>query len=246
MLYLFCHFISSIKFTWGIISFMKYNKADTEGEGGLKRVVRETSFDGRTQRYHYSTTGQLVLSEGESLVTLWHHDEETELHYNRHRYYDPPQGRYISQEPIVLRGGWNFYVYTLNPIRSIDTLGLAQVCTRPFKGTGGVRTNGMTGLDLGIFHAHIFFDDGTNIGYGGDSGLFSEPKTNDYACNKEKYNDEIMKKAVDIVKIESDNLLFPKGSKQYGNDNYNFIVNNYQDFVSDVLDEYKKIDGAKQ
>lgn len=52
----------------------------------------------------------------------------------------------------------------------------------------------MTGLDLGIFHAHIFFDDGTNIGYGGDSGLFSEPKTNDYTCNKEKYNDEITKK----------------------------------------------------
>ncbi|ECG1191117.1 hypothetical protein FPE49_002856 [Salmonella bongori] len=104
----------------------------------------------------------------------------------------------------------------------------------------------MTGLDLGIFHAHIFFDDGTNIGYGGDSWLFSEPKTNDYTCNKEKYNDEITKKAVDIVKNKPDNLLFPKGSKQYGNDNYGFIVNNRQDFVSKVLGEYEKIEGVKR
>ncbi len=128
----------------------------------------------------------------------------------------------------------------MNPIRFIDPLGLAQICTRPLKGSRGFRTNGKTGFDLGIFHAHIFFDDGTNIGYGGDSGLFSEPKTNDYTCNKEKYNDEIMKKAVEIVKNEPDNLLLPKGSKQYGSDNYGFIVNNCQDFVSDVLDEYKK------
>ncbi|EMX9178552.1 RHS repeat-associated core domain-containing protein [Citrobacter sedlakii] len=124
MLYLFCHFISSIKFTWGIIPFLKYNKADTEGEGGLKRVVRKTSFDGRTQRYHYNTTGQLVLNEDENLVTLWHHDEETELHYNRHRYYDPSQERYITQDPIGLWGGWNHYKYPLDPVEYIDPSGL--------------------------------------------------------------------------------------------------------------------------
>jgi RHS repeat-associated protein len=31
-------------------------------------------------------------------------DEETGLYYNRHRYYDPKQGRYITQDPIGLRG----------------------------------------------------------------------------------------------------------------------------------------------
>ncbi|ELY8066276.1 RHS repeat protein, partial [Salmonella enterica] len=54
------------------------------------------------------------------------YDEETELYYNRHRYYDPLQGRYITQDPIGLRGGWNFYVYTSNPIIEIDPLGLAE------------------------------------------------------------------------------------------------------------------------
>ncbi|MDW3561423.1 hypothetical protein [Enterobacter cloacae] len=55
-----------------------------------------------------------------------------------------------------------------------------------------------------------------------------------------------MKKAVEIVKNEPDNLLFPQGSKQYGNDNYGLIVNNCQDFVSAVLDQYQKIEGANQ
>ena len=32
-------------------------------------------------------------------------DEESGLHYNRHRYYDPHCARYISQDPIGLAGG---------------------------------------------------------------------------------------------------------------------------------------------
>ncbi|MGG7355464.1 RHS repeat-associated core domain-containing protein, partial [Escherichia coli] len=41
------------------------------------------------------------------------YDEESGLYYNRHRYYDPLQGRYITQDPIGLKGGWNFYQYPL-------------------------------------------------------------------------------------------------------------------------------------
>ncbi|EJU7772164.1 RHS repeat protein [Salmonella enterica subsp. salamae serovar 4,12:e,n,x:1,6] len=52
------------------------------------------------------------------------YDEESGLHYNRHRYYDPGQGRYITQDPTGLMGGWNLYTYPLNPITDIDPLGL--------------------------------------------------------------------------------------------------------------------------
>ncbi|VBB11929.1 RHS repeat-associated core domain-containing protein [Burkholderia stabilis] len=38
-------------------------------------------------------------------------DEETGLAYNRHRYYDPHLGRYISVDPIGLVGGVNGYQY---------------------------------------------------------------------------------------------------------------------------------------
>ncbi|ENK6898861.1 RHS repeat protein, partial [Escherichia albertii] len=53
------------------------------------------------------------------------YDEESGLYYNRHRYYDPLQGRYIIQDPIGLKGGLNPYQYPLNPIEHIDPLGLA-------------------------------------------------------------------------------------------------------------------------
>ncbi|EPG4960546.1 TPA: RHS repeat-associated core domain-containing protein, partial [Citrobacter amalonaticus] len=52
-------------------------------------------------------------------------DKETGLYYNRHRYYDPAQGRYITQDPIGLNGGWNLYSYVFNnPIKFIDPRGL--------------------------------------------------------------------------------------------------------------------------
>ena len=51
-------------------------------------------------------------------------DKETGLYYNRHRYYDPAQGRYITQDPIGLEGGWNLYQYPLNPVAYRDPLGL--------------------------------------------------------------------------------------------------------------------------
>ncbi|RQZ33508.1 sugar-binding protein, partial [Burkholderia sp. Bp9090] len=51
-------------------------------------------------------------------------DEETGLHYNRHRYYDPTFGRFTSADPVGLAGGSNGYEYSVNPIDSIDPRGL--------------------------------------------------------------------------------------------------------------------------
>lgn len=52
-------------------------------------------------------------------------DDETGLHYNYHRYYDPETGRYIKADPIGLDGGINYFAYVSNsPINQIDFLGL--------------------------------------------------------------------------------------------------------------------------
>lgn len=55
------------------------------------------------------------------------YDEDTGLYYNWYRYYDPLLGRYITQDPIGLDGGWNPYMYPLNPVQGIDPLGLDAI-----------------------------------------------------------------------------------------------------------------------
>ncbi|EIO80668.1 rhsA protein in rhs element [Escherichia coli TW10119] len=59
------------------------------------------------------------------------YDEESGLYYNRHRYYDPLHGRYITQDPIGLKGGWNFYQYPLNPVINVDPQGLVDINLYP-------------------------------------------------------------------------------------------------------------------
>ena len=58
-----------------------------------------------------------------------YYDQETGLHYNYFRYYDPTTGRYITSDPIGLAGGLNTYVYVdNNPLYWIDPFGLAGRC----------------------------------------------------------------------------------------------------------------------
>ncbi|WP_016705038.1 RHS repeat-associated core domain-containing protein [Pseudomonas chlororaphis] len=51
-------------------------------------------------------------------------DAETGLHYNRHRYYNPNSGRFLTPDPIKLAGGVNNYQYVPNPTGWVDPLGL--------------------------------------------------------------------------------------------------------------------------
>ncbi|AOZ52082.1 RHS repeat-associated core domain-containing protein [Chromobacterium vaccinii] len=58
-----------------------------------------------------------------------YHDDESGLHYNRHRYYDPEIGRFISRDPIGLLGGDHLYLYAPNPIEWLDPHGLDRFPT---------------------------------------------------------------------------------------------------------------------
>ncbi|AKJ29391.1 RHS repeat-associated core domain-containing protein [Caldimonas brevitalea] len=64
-------------------------------------------------------------------------DEETGLHYNRHRYYDPESGRFTSKDPIGIEGGFNPYQYADNPTEWIDPLGLTRKRQRDEKSNEG-------------------------------------------------------------------------------------------------------------
>ncbi|GDV12653.1 type IV secretion protein Rhs [Escherichia coli] len=85
----------------------------------------------------YDEWGNLLSDENphhlQQLIRLpgQQYDEESGLYYNRHRYYDPLQGRYITQDPIGLKGGWNFYQYPLNPVINVDPQGLVDINLYP-------------------------------------------------------------------------------------------------------------------
>lgn len=65
-------------------------------------------------------------------------DQETDLHYNYFRYYDPATGRYITSDPIGLAGGINTYAYVENnPIINIDPKGLQSEALLPSCAFGG-------------------------------------------------------------------------------------------------------------
>jgi len=80
-------------------------------------------------KVRYRTWGNVALKECEEIENNirfqgQYFDEETGLHYNRHRYYNPDTGQFISQDPIGLLGGVNNYQYAPNPLGWIDPFGL--------------------------------------------------------------------------------------------------------------------------
>lgn len=88
-------------------------------------------------------------------------DEETELHYNYFRDYDPGTGRYVQSDPIGLQGGLNIYAYVGdNPLKNIDPYGLWSVNLEGYLGVGGgarvaysngtLEVTGRLGVGLGL------------------------------------------------------------------------------------------------
>jgi len=54
-----------------------------------------------------------------------YYDQETGLHYNYHRYYDPSTGRYLTPDPIGQLGNFNLFTYSNNnPVNLSDIFGL--------------------------------------------------------------------------------------------------------------------------
>ncbi|WP_346429618.1 RHS repeat-associated core domain-containing protein [Pseudomonas bijieensis] len=102
-----------------------------------------TSYSGQivwSARYNgYGKLTELKHGGGEQLEQPLrfqgqYFDPESGLHYNRHRYYNPETGRYLTPDPSKLAGGLNGYRYTLNPTGWVDPLGLVDC-----PGTGGCR-----------------------------------------------------------------------------------------------------------
>ncbi|MDJ0381417.1 RHS repeat-associated core domain-containing protein [Streptomyces sp. G-G2] len=76
-------------------------------------------------------------------------DPESELHYNRHRHYDPATGRYVSADPLGLTPAPNPVAYVDNPTTWIDPLGL-EMC--PHRKSGEHKHSVALGVDVSPHH----------------------------------------------------------------------------------------------
>ncbi|GAA1962340.1 RHS repeat-associated core domain-containing protein [Amycolatopsis minnesotensis] len=102
-----------------------------------------------------------------------YHDDETGLHYNHQRYYDPEIAQYASADPLGAAAGADPYAYAPNPVSGSDPLGLA-LCEegatkkideyRADKRVGGKKNiavadyeiNGVSGQRVGVSGKHQY------------------------------------------------------------------------------------------
>jgi RHS repeat-associated protein len=77
----------------------------------------------------YKPFGEAMVSSNSTVVNNFrfpgqYFDQEVEVQYNYHRFYDPKTGRYITPDPIGLIGGDNLFAYVSNnPINFVDPYG---------------------------------------------------------------------------------------------------------------------------
>ncbi|MBK8255237.1 MAG: RHS domain-containing protein [Polyangiaceae bacterium] len=132
--------------TWVVTDHLGTPKDLITGKGELAWTADHTVW------------GKLVAEKGggvgssvKSPLRLFgqYHDSETGLSATRYRYFDADQAKWISPDPIGLRGGMDLFGFGGNPTNTVDPLGL-----KPCPGLGYVKftvdknghINGMTAI----------------------------------------------------------------------------------------------------
>ena len=135
-------------------------------QGKIAWAARVGPWGGVIAEYNPENLEQPIRLPGQ------HEDSESGLYYNRHRYYDPISGRYVTQDPIGWRGDINYYIYPIDPILWLDPLGLIKIFTE-----GSIRVESFPGPQAGgeeharmgpggQYHVHVYDKEGNYVRMG--------------------------------------------------------------------------------
>jgi len=106
-------------------SSLSYLHAD--GLGSIDSMTNDSGATTLARRYDAWGNLESGASEAGYAFTGREWDPETRLYYYRARYYDPRTGRFVSEDPVRLHGGNNFYVFVAgNPVLRTDPSGLYE------------------------------------------------------------------------------------------------------------------------
>jgi RHS repeat-associated protein len=123
-------------------------RALTDSSGNVVESISYDSFgNGSSALSRYGYTGR-----------EW--DADSNLYYYRNRWYDPQEGRFISEDPIGLGGGINLYAYVENnPLKFIDPMGTqGLIYTQPTERSGYGGWDGGNPPELGTSHFYHSID----------------------------------------------------------------------------------------
>ncbi|MGL5003170.1 MAG: RHS repeat domain-containing protein, partial [Casimicrobium sp.] len=109
---------------WGETESLQFLKTGTDDRPQdsyqvFSRNTRTIAYEDSKRVQSLNLIEQPIRFQGQ------YFDQETQLHYNRFRYYDPVVGRFIHQDPIGLKGGFNLFTSIPNPFAWSDARGLS-------------------------------------------------------------------------------------------------------------------------
>jgi len=165
---------------------------------GDQNGTPEELVDGAGQvvgRLERTTFGAAVATPDSRVTTQFRFpgqycDDETGLHFNRYRYYDPSTGRYLSPDPTDIAGGFNQYGYLPNPIGWFDLMGWTHGMTVE-------SVSGITGISEGDFF---------NSGYSGlinDQGDCPSDLKSQAKAHSERKFDHVLRDLYSKEQVES-------------------------------------------
>ena len=222
-------------------------------------IVEYRAADGTlVASYRYDAFGRIIAQSGPmSRLFRFRHatkcfDWQTGIYYYGNRYYLPQLRRWLNRDPLEESGGLNLYVFCKNNGLSLgDLLGLAHFEVIKLKRLPAILNYSCFGaiigavpaaiLDLGladalnieILHEHLFYDDGSNVGYGPDGYMRKEDKSKYSRRDFREYDDCIMHEAEALATPPPYSLIGYLGVYKYNCQDYADTLRSIYDRIKD-------------